>query len=136
MLIGHNRDSHCLSGAVKKERGQGRGRYRWGRRGSRVREGQKGGYTHRLSQIHGFDICVLLDSLLRARLSCPPLHQHLPAFAISPLVSCEKGRESLGGGRGKKTESFSLDDLQCQACRDTFKDEARVNVVGRMTEPL
>lgn len=65
-----------------------------------------------------------------------PLHHHLPAFAISLLVSSEKGRESLGGGTGKKTDSFSLDVLQWEACRDTFKDEVGVNVVGRMTEPL
>lgn len=66
----------------------------------------------------------------------PTNHHHLLAFAISQLVSSEKGKESLVGGAGKKTDSFSLDVLQCQAHWDTFKDEAGVNVVGRMTEAL
>lgn len=35
-----------------------------------------------------------------------PLHHHLPAFAISLLVSSEKGRENLGGDTGKKLIPF------------------------------
>lgn len=99
-----------------------------------------GGCTHtQASTIHGFDICVLLDSLLRARLSSPPhhRHQHPLAFAISPLVSAEKSEQVWEGrGQREKTDPFSLDVLQCQARRDRFKDEVGVNVVGRMTELL
>lgn len=36
--------------------------------GERERERERVGGVHRHPQIHGFDICVLLDSLLTARL--------------------------------------------------------------------
>lgn len=96
---------------------------------------ERGGYTHRRSQIHGFDICVLLDSLPRARLSCPP-PPPLSCFCHLPIGQLWKREREFGRGHREKTDSFSLDVLQCEACRDTFKDEAGVNVVGRMTEPL
>lgn len=49
--------------------------------------GESGG-VHGRPQIHGFDICVLLDSLTTACLSCSPLHLHpLPKLphSISPI---------------------------------------------------
>lgn len=47
--------------------------------------------VHRRPQIHGFDICVLLDSLLTARLSCPPSPPpSLLAFSMSPIGRLRK----------------------------------------------
>lgn len=54
----------------------------------------------------------------------------------SPHWSALKREREFGREAEGKKDSFSLDVLQCQARRDTFKDEVGVNVVGRMTELL
>lgn len=104
----------------------------------REKDEEEEGGVHRPPQIHGFDICVLLDSLLTARLSCPP---RLPSTFFScflhlPYWSAVKGGKTVWEGAWDKTDPFSLDAVLCQACRDTFKAEREVNVVGRMREPL
>lgn len=66
----------------------------------------------------------------------PPLHLLLLLSPSPLLAGCERGKDSVGGGAWDKTDPFSLDAALCQACRDTFKDEREVNVVGRMREPL
>lgn len=60
--------------------------------------------VHRHPQIHGFDICVLLDSLLTTVCHTPPL---LLTFTISPLVSCVKEKDYVGGGMGENRPLFS-----------------------------
>lgn len=111
--------------------------------GERERWRGRGGWrVQRPPQIHGFDICVLLDSLLTARLSCPvpPLHSTIFSWILHlpPLVGCERGERKCGG-RGaweRAADPFSLDAALCQARRDTFRDEGEVNVVRRMRELL
>lgn len=90
-------------------------------------------------QIHGFDICVLLDSLLAAHFSCP-LHAYPPtSLSVShhlPHWSAVNEGKTVWEGAWDKTDPFSLDAVLRQASRDTFKDEGEVNVVGRMRELL
>lgn len=60
--------------------------------------------------------------------SPPSYFHHLP---IGQLCKRERLR---GRGHGRKQTPFLW--MLCQACRDTFKDEGEVNVVGKMREPL
>lgn len=68
---------------------------------------RKGGWrVQRPPQIHGFDICVLLDSLLTARLSCPPTPPSSLGSSISPhWLAVKEGKESVeGGGHGREQQ--------------------------------
>lgn len=144
LLIGQNRDRPVWETSWKRNgdretNSRTEGGRRWWR-GRKTKREKKGG-VHGRPQIHGFDICVLLDSLLTARLSCPPLHLLLLLSPSPPLVGCWKKGKTVSEGRRvegawDKTDPFSLDAVLCQACGDTFKDEGEVNVVGRMREPL
>lgn len=73
---------------------------------------------------------------------CHAPHPHPPSsLALStppPKAhwSAVKEGKTVWEGAWDKTDPFSLDAVLCQACRDTFKDEGEVNVVGRMREPL
>lgn len=66
----------------------------------------------------------------------PPYPHTLLSLSPSPpLVSCERGKKSVGGHMGLN-RSLLLDAVPCQACWDKFKDDGEVNVVGRMRELL
>lgn len=67
----------------------------------------------------------------------PPLPStFFSCFLHLPYWSAVKGGKTVWEGAWDKTDPFSLDAALCQACRDTFKAEREVNVVGRMREPL
>lgn len=70
-------------------------------------KGRRGG-VHGRPQIHGFDICVLLDSLLTARLSCPPSLLLLSCSLHLPHWSAVKKEKTVweGGGHGTKQIPF------------------------------
>lgn len=66
----------------------------------------------------------------------PPYPHTLLLLSPSPpLVSCERGKESVGGDMGLNSSLF-LDAVLCQGRWDKFKDDGEVNVVGRMKELL
>ncbi len=81
--------------------------------GAEAREKERRGTRGRqCPKIHSFDICVLLDSVLMARLSSTPLR-----FLLRAAV---KKKRVVGTGGGKKASS----DERAKA-RATFRDEEK-----------
>lgn len=124
---------------VKKERGgKEEGEIDGEGGGSCVREGHKWKGGGILTGVYRF--IALTSASFSTHCSEPVCHAPpTTTFLLlpSPHWSALNRGERLGeGGQREKTDSFSLDVLQCQARRDAFKDEEGVNVVGRMTELL
>lgn len=137
VLTRQNLDKYVYKTEEKKTKTQRGVRYK-----ERLRKKVNGGVSG-CCQIHGFDICVLLDSLLTARLSCAQLPLHPPptstlALFASPLghlCKIEKIKKVWERGTEQKIYIFpghcAVPGMQGQ-----FKDEGEVNVVGRIGELL
>lgn len=65
----------------------------------------------------------------------PPYPHSLLFFSPSPpLVSCERGKDSVGGAMGLSRSLF-LDAVLCQACWGKLRYEWNVRVEGGKREP-